>query len=94
MGTDRVAYSFRHTYATFRLMEGVDVYFLARQIGTSVSMIEQHYGHITPGRNAGLILQGVPGWEPVAQDVSGKQANDSSEPEVGGRRHETVRLRQ
>ena len=40
-------------YATFRLMEGIDVYFLAKQMGTSVQMIEKHYGHITPSKNAG-----------------------------------------
>jgi hypothetical protein len=51
-------------YATFRLTEGVDVYFLAKQMGTSVKMIEDHYGHITPAKNAERILQGIPGWEP------------------------------
>lgn len=64
-GTDRSAYSFRHTYATFRLMEGVDVYFLAKQMGTSVKMIEDYYGHITPSTSTDQILQGMPGWEPV-----------------------------
>ena len=63
----RSSYCLRHTYATFRLMEGVDVYFLAKQMGTSVRMIEDHYGHITPSKNADLILQGIPGWEPVKQ---------------------------
>jgi integrase len=38
----RSSYCPRHTYATFRLMEGVDVYFLAKQMGTSVRMIEEH----------------------------------------------------
>jgi integrase len=64
-GTRRCTYSFRHTYATFRLTEGVDVYFLAKQMGTSVKMIEDHYGHITPIKNAERILQGMPGWEPI-----------------------------
>jgi len=54
------------TYATSRLTEGVDVYFLAKQMGTSVKMIEDHYGHITPVKNAERILQGLPGWEPIA----------------------------
>lgn len=62
-GKSRCTYCFRHTYATFRLMEGVDVYFLAKQMGTSVLMIEKHYGHITPSKSADLILQGLPGWE-------------------------------
>ncbi len=43
-GVPRSTYCFRHTYATLRLQEGVDVYFLAKQMGTSVHMIEQHYG--------------------------------------------------
>jgi hypothetical protein len=29
-------------------------------------MIEDHYGHITPAKNAERILQGLSGWEPVA----------------------------
>ncbi|MGI0135070.1 MAG: tyrosine-type recombinase/integrase, partial [Candidatus Micrarchaeaceae archaeon] len=60
-GSRRSGYCFRHTYATFRLMEGIDVYFLAKQMGTSVKMIEDYYGHITPAKNAERILQGVPG---------------------------------
>jgi hypothetical protein len=47
-------------------MEGVDVYFLAKQMGTSVLMIEDYYGHITPAKNAERILQGIPGWDPIA----------------------------
>lgn len=65
-GSRRSAYCFRHTYATFRLMSGTDVYFLAKQMGTSVKMIEKYYGHITPTKNAERILQGVPEWEAVA----------------------------
>jgi integrase len=61
-GSRRSTYCFRHTYATFRLSEGVDVYFLAKQMGTSVKMIEDHYGHINPVKNAERILQGLPGW--------------------------------
>jgi integrase len=60
----RSTYCFRHTYATFRLEEGVDVYFLAKQMGTSVKMIEEFYGHITPTKNAERILKGMEGWGP------------------------------
>ncbi len=61
-GSRRSTYCFRHTYATFRLTEGVDSLFLAKQMGTSVKMIEDHYGHVSPDKNAERILQGLPGW--------------------------------
>ena len=32
-------------------------------MGTSVKMIEEHYGHITPIKNADRILLGLPGWQ-------------------------------
>ena len=51
-GTNRTLYSLRHTYATFRLSHGVDVYKLAQNMGTSVEMIERHYGHTTNRGNA------------------------------------------
>jgi hypothetical protein len=35
-------------------------------------MIEDHYGHITPVKNAERILQGMPGWQPVAVDAGEK----------------------
>ncbi len=63
LGTDRSTYCFRHTYATLRLSEGVDVYLLAEQMGTSVQMIEKHYGHINPVKNADRILMGMHDWE-------------------------------
>lgn len=44
-GDRRTIYSLRHTYATFRLQEGVNHYVLARNMGTSVKMLEQYYGH-------------------------------------------------
>ena len=54
-GKRRTIYSLRHTYATFRLNSKVNVYLLARQMGTSVKMIEQHYGH-TKGRRQAAHL--------------------------------------
>jgi len=43
-GKKRVPYSLRHTYATMRLGEGVNVFQLAANMGTSVEMIENFYG--------------------------------------------------
>ena len=52
----RSLYSLRHTYAHFELLRGrVDVYTLATQMGTSVKMIEQHYGHMKPRMQAEMI---------------------------------------
>ena len=52
-------------------MEGVDIYFLAKQMGTSVQMIETHYGHINPVKHAERILVGLPGWAPGPADGTG-----------------------
>ena len=47
-GLNRTLYSLRHTYATFALADGIDIHTLARQMGTSVGMIERHYSKLTP----------------------------------------------
>ncbi len=75
-GTVRSTYSFRHTYATMRLGEGVDVYLLAEQMGTSVKMIEDHYGHVDRMRHADRILQGGGGWE-INEEKSERKAKNS-----------------
>ncbi len=54
-GKTRTLYSLRHTYATFALAEGVDIHTLARQMGTSVAMIERHYSKMTPMMNAEIL---------------------------------------
>ena len=43
-GNKRVPYSLRHTYVTMRLSEGVNIYQLSNNIGSSVEMIESFYG--------------------------------------------------
>jgi integrase len=63
----RTTYCFRHTYATFRLSEGVDVYLLAEQMGTSVKMIENHYGHVNTIKHADRVLMGMTGFELVRE---------------------------
>lgn len=44
----RTLYSLRHTYATLELLEnGTDIHTLAKQMGNSALMIEQHYSKLT-----------------------------------------------
>ena len=43
-GNKRTIYSLRHTYATLRLQHGTNVYWLKKNMGTTVDMIERHYG--------------------------------------------------
>jgi integrase len=43
LGQRRAAYSLRHTYISFRLIEGADIYQVAKNCRTSVEMIEKHY---------------------------------------------------
>ena len=45
-GQRRTIYSLRHTYATFRLREGTHHFHLAQNMGTSVKMLEEYYGHV------------------------------------------------
>ena len=42
-GTPRTTYSLRHTYISMRLLEGADIYQVAKNCRTSVEMIEKYY---------------------------------------------------
>ena len=42
----RGLYDLRHTYATFALRAGVPVFAVSRFMGTSIAMIDRHYGHL------------------------------------------------
>jgi integrase len=55
-GQVRTAYSLRHTYICVRLMEGADIYQVAKNCRTSVEMIERYYAaHIKTSLNAAAI---------------------------------------
>ncbi len=45
----RRVYDLRHTYASWSLAAGVDIFTLARRMGTSLKMIDQTYGHLITG---------------------------------------------
>ena len=59
-GQRRVIYSLRHTYATFRLHEGVNHFTLARNMGTSVKMLENFYGHTSNRAMASELTKSRP----------------------------------
>jgi integrase len=42
----RRLYDLRHTYATFALRAGVPVFAVSRFMGSSIAMIDRHYGHL------------------------------------------------
>jgi integrase len=55
-GKHRTLYSLRHLYAVFALTYNrMSVYTLAKHMGTSVAMIEQHYGQVLLRDNAAQI---------------------------------------
>lgn len=55
-GNPRTAYSLRHTYICFRLMEGADIYQIAKNCRTSVEMIEKYYAsHIKTSLDTAAI---------------------------------------
>jgi len=55
-GNRRTAYSLRHTYICMRLMEGADIYQIAKNCRTSVEMIEKFYAaHIKNTLDASAI---------------------------------------
>jgi integrase len=55
-GNRRTAYSLRHTYICMRLMEGADIYQIAKNCRTSVEMIENFYAaHIKNTLDAAAI---------------------------------------
>lgn len=63
-GGNKTLYSLRHTYAHLAILEeNMDVYSLSKQMGTSVKMIEEYYGHITPAH--------------IASKLAGKRMNKS-----------------
>jgi hypothetical protein len=48
-------YDLRSTFASNALAAGVAVFELAKVMGTSVAMIERHYGTLIGGAHAGIV---------------------------------------
>ncbi len=55
-GLPHTAYSLRHTYICFRLLEGADIYQVAKNCRTSVEMIQKYYAsHLENDIDAGAV---------------------------------------
>lgn len=73
-GRPRTAYSLRHTYICLRLMEGADIYQIAKNCRTSVEMIEKFYAaHIKNNLDAAAINIRRP--KPAKKQKDDKQNN-------------------
>ena len=71
-GQVRTFYSLRHTYISMRLMEGADIYQIAKNCRTSVEMIEKHYAsHIKNVIDASAVNVMKP--KPVSAKAVDKQ---------------------
>ncbi|WP_343117234.1 tyrosine-type recombinase/integrase [Ostreiculturibacter nitratireducens] len=76
-GQDRTLYSLRHTYATFALVnDGMDIHALAKQMGTSIGMIERHYSHLTPRMKKDMFTGKR--YELSAEEYAAKQLPDDA----------------
>lgn len=93
-GNVRTAYSLRHTYICLRLMEGADIYQIAKNCRTSVEMIEKFYAsHIAGTIDAAAVnvRKAAPrpasGAKRLARAASSKtQAPKATAPRPRGRR--------
>lgn len=67
-GRPRSLYSLRHYYATQRVLEGMSFGLLAKQMGTSILMIERHYSHLKPLMVAEQLAGDIPDDKTAAND--------------------------
>jgi integrase len=68
-GGARTIYSLRHFYATQRLSEEGSPYLIARQMGTSVEMLDKHYGQVVNRKLAAEITRRKPSSIVVKGDI-------------------------
>jgi len=67
-GKARTIYSLRHFYATRRLSKEASAHLIAKQMGTSIEMLEKHYSHVISSKVAAQIT----GQKPSPIVVKGK----------------------
>jgi integrase len=74
----RRAYDLRHTFATFALRAGISTFDLSRFMGSSLTMIDRHYGHLArDGREHAAALL----------DSLAASGTETAAWTFGGRRH-------
>ncbi len=54
-GVNRRLYSLRHYYATESLRAGIPVALITKNMGTSLRMIDDHYGHVITDLSSGVL---------------------------------------
>jgi hypothetical protein len=85
-GKLRTAYSLRHTYICLRLMEGADIYQIAKNCRTSVEMIEKHYAaHIKNTLDAAAINVMRPKAAKAAEKMGKAGAGGNGKGKGGGK---------
>ncbi len=79
-GKARTSYSLRHTYICMRLLEGADIYQVAKNCRTSVEMIEKHYAaHLKNTLDASAINVEKTGESRVKSQKRRKPKGDPSD---------------
>jgi integrase len=68
-GEERVAYSFRHYFATKLVELGLSVAQIAEWLGTSSDMVERHYNRFLTERNAHLVNGHTIRWQQQVRDM-------------------------
>ena len=99
-GQRRTQYSLRHTYICLRLMEGADIYQIAKNCRTSVKMIEDFYAsHIKDLLDTASINVRAAPFLPQARGRNGPEATPPAEEfgknqiNLGGDRAEPIHFR-
>jgi hypothetical protein len=87
-GNRRTSYSLRHTYICIRLMEGADIYQIAKNCRTSVEMIEKFYAaHLKTTLDASAINVRKPkqhqSTEAIAERLTKATAGESTTAQTG-----------
>jgi integrase len=96
----RGLYDLRHTYATFALRAGISVFAVSRFMGSSIAMIDYHYGHLARDsrEHAVSLLDALAieravdaGWTPLRRAARPLSTSDSGPRRERSRRVVDVR---